>query len=100
MIRAPALQAHQGRAGRPALLGGGRYGILCDRGAKTTSISSTRAPAPGPSSYFPAAVVATALSATHPRAASQADDKRSGQLFGCANHYEQEWHDELILMMS
>ncbi|MDC0526009.1 hypothetical protein OAO87_03325 [bacterium] len=42
---------------------------------------------------------ATALSATHPRAASQADDKRSGQLFGCANHYEQEWHDELISMM-
>ena len=42
---------------------------------------------------------ATALSATHPRAASQADDKRSGQLFGCANHYEQERYDELISMM-
>ena len=30
------------------------------------------------------------LHATHPTTTSQADDKRSGQLFGCANHYEQE----------
>ena len=42
---------------------------------------------------------ATALSTTHPRAASQADDKRFGQLFGCANHYEQERYDELVSMM-
>jgi hypothetical protein len=38
---------------------------------------------------------ASALSATHSPATSQADDMRFGQLFGCVNHYAQERHDEL-----
>ena len=42
---------------------------------------------------------ATALSTTHPRAASQADDMSIGQLFGCEDHHEQERHDELISTM-
>ena len=42
---------------------------------------------------------ATALSTTHPRAASQADDMSIGQLFDLVNHYWQERHDELISMV-
>ena len=41
----------------------------------------------------------TALRATHSPTTSQADDMSTGQLFGCANHHEQERHDELISMM-
>ena len=41
----------------------------------------------------------TALSTTHPRAASQADDMSIGQLFDLANHYAQERHDELNSIM-
>ena len=42
---------------------------------------------------------ASALSTTHSPTASQADDMRSGQLFGLVNHCEQERHDELNSMM-
>ena len=41
----------------------------------------------------------TALRATHSPTTSQADDMSIGQLFGCANHHEQERHAELNSMM-